>query len=110
MKEFTMDVTIQGTNVKVTSDIEAYARKKLDRLDRYLPRIQEVRVELSHENTRRGEDLVSAQITVRHARGAILRAEEKVGGDIKKAIDKAVDKRSEEHTSELQSRENLVCR
>src|SRR5690606_8426856 len=92
MKEFTMDVTIQGTNVKVTSDIEAYARKKLDRLDRYLPRIQEVRVELSHENTRRGEDLVSAQITVRHARGAILRAEEKVGGDIKKAIDNAVDK------------------
>jgi putative sigma-54 modulation protein len=92
MKEFTMDVTIQGTNVKVTGDIEAYARKKLDRLDRYLPRIREVRVELSQENTRRGEDLVSAQITVRHARGAILRAEEKVGGDVKKAIDKAVDK------------------
>ncbi len=87
-----MDVTIQGTNVKVTEDIESYAKKKLDKLDRYLPRIREIRVELTHEHTRRGEDLVSAQITVRHERGAILRAEEKTGGDIKKAIDKAVDK------------------
>lgn len=87
-----MDVTIQGTNVKITEDIEAHARKKLDRLDRYLPRIREVQVDLSHEHTKRGEDLVSAQITVRHSRGAILRAEEKTGGDVKKAIDKAVDK------------------
>lgn len=87
-----MDVTIQGTNVKVTEDIETYARRKLDKLDRYLPRIREVRVDLSHEHTRRGEDLVSAQITIRHVRGAILRSEEKTGGDIKKAIDKAVDK------------------
>lgn len=87
-----MDVTIHGTNVKVTEDIEAYAKKKLDRLDRYLPRIREIRVELTHENTRRGEDLVSAQITVRHDRGAILRAEEKTTNDMKKAIDKAVDK------------------
>jgi len=87
-----MDVTIEGTNVKVTDDLESYARKKLDKLDRYLPRIQEIRVDLSHEHTRRGEDLVSAQITVRHTRGAILRAEDKTGGDAKKAIDKAVDK------------------
>ncbi|MBZ0300690.1 MAG: ribosome-associated translation inhibitor RaiA [Anaerolineae bacterium] len=87
-----MDVTIQGTNVKITEDIEAHARKKLDRLDRYLPRIREIQLDLSHEHTKRGEDLVSAQITVRHSRGAILRAEEKTGGDVKKAIDKAVDK------------------
>lgn len=87
-----MDVTIQGTNVKVTDDLDTYARKKLDRLDRYLPRIREVRVDLSYEHTRRGEDLVSAQITVRHARGAILRAEERTTSDAKKAIDKAVDK------------------
>jgi putative sigma-54 modulation protein len=92
MKESTMDVTIQGTNVKVTDDLDAYTRKKLDRLDRYLPRIRQVQVDISYEHTRRGEDLVSAQITVRHARGAILRAEDRTTNDAKKAIDKAVDK------------------
>lgn len=87
-----MDVTIKGRNVKVTETLEEYAKKKLDKLDRYLPNINDVRVDLSHEHTRRGEDLVSAQITVRHERGAILRAEERLAGDINKAIDSAVDK------------------
>src|SRR5690606_41390602 len=32
------------------------------------------------------------------------------GGNIRQAIDNTVPLRSEEHTSELQSRENLVCR
>jgi putative sigma-54 modulation protein len=87
-----LDVTIEGTNVKVTEDLEDYTRSKLDKLDRYLPRIREIEVDLTHEHTKRGEDRVSAQITVRHKRGAILRAEEKTTGDIKKAIDGAVDK------------------
>jgi putative sigma-54 modulation protein len=87
-----MDVDVEGTNIKVTDDIETYARRQLDRLDRYLPNIREIKVDLSHEHTRRGEDLVSAQITVRHLRGAILRAEERTTGDVKKAIDGAVDK------------------
>ena len=87
-----MDINIEGTNIKVTTEIEEYARTKLDKLDRYLPRIRDINVDLSHEHTKRGEDLVIAQITVRHARGAILRAEEKTTADVKKAIDKAVDK------------------
>lgn len=87
-----MDINIAGTNVKVTDDIKEYARKRLDKLDRYLPNIRNIQVDLSHENARRGGDLVIAQITVRHERGAILRAEEKTTTDIKKAIDKAVDK------------------
>lgn len=87
-----MDVSVQGDNIKITETLENYARKKVHRLDRYLPNIMNVRVDLAHEHTRRGEDRVSAQITVYHARGAILRAEEKTGGDITKAIDIAVDK------------------
>ena len=87
-----MDVKVVGTNIKVTDDIETYASKQLDKLDRYLPHIRDIEVDLSHEHTRRGEDLVSAQITIRHHRGAILRAEERASGDVKKAIDGAVDK------------------
>lgn len=87
-----MDVTIKGRNVKITETLENYAKRRLDKLDRYLPNIHDVRVDLSHQHTRRGEDLVSAQITVRHQRGAILRAEERLTGDINKAIDSAVNK------------------
>jgi putative sigma-54 modulation protein len=87
-----MDVTIQGNNIKITDTLEEHAKKKVNRLDRYLPNISSVRVDLAREHTRRGEDRVSAQITVHHARGAILRAEEKASGDVEKAIDAAIDK------------------
>ncbi|MBZ0285897.1 MAG: ribosome-associated translation inhibitor RaiA [Anaerolineae bacterium] len=87
-----MDVIIQGHDLKVTDALEIYTRKKLDRLDRYLPNITELRVDLSHERTKRGEDLAIAQITIRHIRGAILRAQEKSPGDINSAINSAVDK------------------
>ncbi len=86
-----MNITIQGRNVKVTDAIESYARKKVEHFDRYLPNIVEARVDLTHEHTRRGEDLVAAQITIRHSRGAILRTEERTTGDILAAINGAVE-------------------
>lgn len=86
-----MNITIQGRNVKVTDAIETYARKKVERFDRYLPNIVDARIDLNHEHTRRGEDLVAAQITIRHKRGAILRAEERTTGDIMMAINGAVE-------------------
>ena len=88
-----MDVFIHGLNMKVPEAIDTYARKKLERLDRYLPGIADLRLDLAQENTRRGGDLSIAQITIRHRRGAILRAEERVvGGDIPAAINAAIDK------------------
>ncbi len=86
-----MEIMIHGHDIKVTDTLEEYAKKKLEKLDRYLPHIAEVRVDLNHEHTRRGEDRVTAQITVRHQRGAILRVEERATGDIKIAINAAVD-------------------
>lgn len=87
-----MDVIIQGHNIKVNDALETYAKKKLDKLDRYLPNIYEVRMDLSTQPTKRGENIAIAQITVRHSRGAILRAEEKVPGDVRNAINSAVEK------------------
>lgn len=87
-----MEITIRGNNYRVTEAMEELATKKLSRLNRYLPNISDVHVELSAQKTRRGEDQVTAQITVRHARGAILRAEESVGGDnIQLALTQAID-------------------
>jgi putative sigma-54 modulation protein len=87
-----MDVIIQGVNLKVTDVLENYTRKKLDKLDRYLPNIYDIRVDLSTEHSKRGDDVAIAQITIRHSRGAILRAEERTSGDLNLAIHSAVEK------------------
>ena len=91
-----MEMTIHSQNLRITEALEEYARKKLEKLDRYLPNISDVRLDLERERTRRGEDRAVAQITVRHRRGAILRAEERVDGveqdDLIAALNLALDK------------------
>jgi putative sigma-54 modulation protein len=91
-----MNISIHGDGIKISEALDSYTRSKVDRLDRYLPNISHVGVELSIIRTHRGADLAIAQITVQHARGAILRAEEKMNIEnrdtIRFAINKAVDK------------------
>ncbi len=88
-----MEITIRGTNYRVSEYMEEYATKKLSRLNRYLPNITDIHVELTEERSRRGEDRSIAQITVRHARGAILRAEESANGEnsMQAALTQALD-------------------
>lgn len=91
-----MNISIHGDGIKISEALDNYTRSKVDKLDRYLPNISQVGVELSIIRTHRGADLAIAQITVQHARGAILRAEEKMNIEnrdtIRFAINKAVDK------------------
>jgi putative sigma-54 modulation protein len=91
-----MTINIHSQNFKVNGSLEDYATKKLERLYRYLPRIGDINLELERLNTGRGEPTTRAQITLRHERGAILRAEEKRIGEstesIEAAISAAVDK------------------
>lgn len=91
-----MDLTLHTDNVRITDDLEAFVDKKLSKLERYMPNIESVYVELSQQNSHRGPDIVVAQITVRHDRGAILRTEERLdkqdNGTIKNAITSASDK------------------
>ena len=91
-----MEITIHGDGIRVSEALESYARSKVDKLDRYLPNITQVGVELSIIRTHRGADLAIAQITVQHARGAILRAEERLSIEnrdtIRFAVNRAVEK------------------
>jgi putative sigma-54 modulation protein len=91
-----MDIKIQGQNVRVTDQLTEFTERKLDKLDRYLPNISEIRVDLNRQPIRRGGHQTSAQITLRHIRGAILRVEERVYGDdgdvVRTAITNATDK------------------
>ncbi|MFO7681083.1 MAG: ribosome-associated translation inhibitor RaiA [Chloroflexota bacterium] len=86
-----MDVTIHSHNLEVTPRLENYVEKKTARLDRYMPSLTEVVVDLSMENTRSAVERQVAQITVRDDRGTILRAEER-SNDIFAAIDAVIDK------------------
>ncbi len=91
-----MDISIHGDGIRISESLDRYTRTRIDKLDRYLPNIAHVGVELAIIRTHRGADIAIAQITVQHARGAILRAEERMDIEnrdtIRFAINKAVDK------------------
>jgi putative sigma-54 modulation protein len=91
-----MTITIRSQNFKMGDNLEGYAKSKLERLNRYLPRIGDIYLDLARQRTGRGEVVTSAQITLRHERGAILRSEERLNGEdhetIEAVINKAVDK------------------
>jgi len=85
-----MQLTVHGRHLEVTDWIRQYIEKKVDRIQRYLPQIQELRAELTQSETRAAADRYTAQITV-WANGQILRAEESTS-DIFASIDATIDK------------------
>ena len=85
-----MEVTITGKNLDVSDWLDEFVESKLERLERYLPGIEEARVELSTEKTKNANQRQRAQITLR--RGSIvLRAEER-SSDTFAAVSAAMDK------------------
>lgn len=87
-----MDLKIHARNVDVTPRLQEHVEKKVSKLDRYLPNIVDVRVDLAIERRKQGTDQCIAQLTLRNARGVILRAEEKKQSDIYAALDIALDR------------------
>jgi putative sigma-54 modulation protein len=85
-----MQLTVHGRHLEVTDWIQQYIEKKVNRLERYLPQVQEMRAELTQSETRAAADRYTAQITV-WANGQILRAEESTS-DIFASIDVTIDK------------------
>ena len=85
-----MQVVIKGRNVEITDRLREYVEKKVNRLVRYLPTIDEARMELRVHRTRSAQDRQVAQLTVRN-RGTILRAEERTS-DLSASVDAVLDK------------------
>jgi putative sigma-54 modulation protein len=87
----TVEVAVFGRNMEVTDRIQNYVVKKVGKLDRFLPGIDEARVDVAFEKSARSAtDRQVAQITIR-GKGFILRAEERAD-DIFAALDIAVDR------------------
>ncbi len=61
-----MQIQIHSRNLTVNERLQDYVEKKLNKLDKYLPHIAEIQVDLSHEHQRRGGERAIAQLTVRN--------------------------------------------
>ena len=85
-----MELSIFTRKLDMTPRLRDYAESKVERLDRYLPTIDQARLDLEVQDTRSDEDRQVAQLTV-WARGSILRAEERTG-DMFASIDAVLDK------------------
>ena len=85
-----MEVSIFARNLEVTPRLSEYVERKVGKLDRYLPWIDDARIDLTVENTRSAAHRQVAQLTVR-VRGTILRAEERTQ-DMFASIDAVLDK------------------
>jgi len=87
----TFDIKVKANHMKVNDRLNEYVTKKLEKLDRYIQDIQDVRLELTHaKSSRQATDRYVAQITL-HGKGYMLRAEERTD-DVFASFDNALDK------------------
>jgi len=78
-------------NLDLSDDLHDYVEKKTDKLDKFLNKIDEKRVDLAfNKNAREPQNRFVAQITLR-GRGFILRAEERAN-EVRTAVDNVLDK------------------
>jgi putative sigma-54 modulation protein len=93
---------IAKNNVEVSEEIQEYVEKKVGKLGRYLPTLDEGKVEISREGTKLPEQRFTVQVTL-DSRGVLIRAQEK-SKDMRTAIDKVVNvlsKRIERYKGKL---------
>jgi putative sigma-54 modulation protein len=106
-----MKLTIRSHHTTVFDDFAAHTEQRLLRLERYLPRVDDVVVEVEHEETRSAAHRYAVQVTV-HAAGSILRAEER-GADPRLALDAAADvlsRQARRHKKRLHDRNQHLDR
>jgi putative sigma-54 modulation protein len=84
-----MKLTIQGRGVNINQRFEQYVQNKISRLERYLPGIEDARLNVSREGSK-PEAPKSVELTVRRRR-TLLRVEER-DADMFAAFDGVLDK------------------
>ena len=84
-----MELTIQGHGLDLGNGFENFVRRKTGRLDRYLPGLEEVRVEVTKQSAK-DDAPKELELTIRRRR-TLLRVEEH-NADLFAALDAALDK------------------
>ncbi|MHB0858955.1 MAG: ribosome hibernation-promoting factor, HPF/YfiA family [Anaerolineae bacterium] len=85
-----MQVIVTGKNLEINDQLRDVVESKVTKLDRYLPDIDEARVELSAQKTKSAKDSHVVQLTLR-SNSTILRSEER-SADLRTALDAVLDK------------------
>jgi putative sigma-54 modulation protein len=84
-----LDLIFKSHHHRLDEPFKEYARRKMDRLSRFLPMVQEAVLELRHEKTREATQRYVVQVTV-NSNGTWLRAEERAA-EPRTAVDLASD-------------------
>ena len=85
-----MEVQIKAKDFKVSQGLREYVQERVDKLDRFVGRGANAKLELTHEHNRSGGDQMVAQLTIAISH-TVLRAEQQ-HTDVRRAFDLALEK------------------
>jgi len=85
-----MELQIAGTNTEITPAAQRYVQRKLNKLNKHLPDIIDIKVEISEEKTKSPQQRYLVRVTVNSGvADAVFHGEER-GEDLFKAVDRVV--------------------
>lgn len=85
-----MELKIRTNGTRVSDGLQEFIDRRISKIDRLASKVVDAQLELRTENTRSGNPVTTAQLTL-HTGKHILRAEERAD-EPAKAIDAAIDK------------------
>lgn len=86
-----MELQIVAKNdTNISSAIEEYASKRISKMDRYLPGLDDGKVEISDEGLKTPDRRFVVQVTLNGTNGIVIRVQEHAD-DVRTAVDRAVD-------------------
>jgi putative sigma-54 modulation protein len=102
-----MELQITGTNTEITPAAQRYIERKLNKLNRHLPDIIDIKLEISDEKTKSPLQRYRVRVTVNSGlAGSVFHGEER-GEDLFKAVDRVVaimTRQLERHKGKLYNR------
>jgi len=102
-----MELQITGTNMEITPATHRYIENKLNKLDKHLPDIIDIKVEVSEEKTKSPQQHYLVRATVNSGVGRSVFHSEERAEDLFKAIDKVAEvltRQLEKHKGKLYDR------
>ncbi len=102
-----MELQIAGTNTEITPAAQQYIERKLSKLDKHLPDIMEIKVEISEEQTKSRQQRYLVRVAVNSGVADDAFHAEERGEDLFKAIDRVVNvmtRQLERHKGKLYDR------
>jgi putative sigma-54 modulation protein len=102
-----MELQIAGTNTEIMPAAQRYIEQKFRKLDKHLPDIIDIKVEVSEENTKSPQERYLVRVTVNSGvAGSVFHGEERAE-DLFKAVDRTVaimTRQLEKHKGKLYNR------